>query len=414
MTQPKKRQSKRTRRPARPRQRLAWVDIGSELGRLYFPVKSRADAERRREELINRAFEFEAKSLFIKENTSPDFLEGLAADFAAAVPQVLDFAAARFATSLFEKYLEKLKHAIASDEGDLIVSSRTFLSTKKRSRNLIFDPPASFPEHLIDVSRELMKPLFTSARSGGKYDFWLSFAQWIWMNQMAQAMESLEESIGSSELEQLPDAELFNRVLRTFAECPDVPEEFARLMEFHLNELVEILTSVEVMEKLSLSELEILFGLVESPQGGRVNVHFPEISERIKSLLVAPATLYELSPRAFEEVVAFGLEKSGFDEVRLTPPTRDGGFDIEAFRYGPVRERLLVECKRYALSHKVGRPTLDALLGVLHREKANKALLATSSTFSKEAQRLLNQEQWRLQGMDLDELLEFLRRIRLN
>jgi hypothetical protein len=390
------------------------VDIGSELGRLYFPVKSRADAERRREELIDRAFEFESKSLFIKESTSPEFLEELAADFAAAMPQVLEFAAAQFAASLFEKYLEKLKQAIASEGRASIISSRTFLIRKNRSRNLVFDPPASFTEHLVEVCRELIKPLFDSAKSGGKFDFWLSFTQWVWMNQVAQAMESLEESIGSFELEQLPCAELFNRVLTTFAECPDAPEEFARLMEFHLNEFVEILASEDVTEKLSLSEVEILLGLVESPQGGHVSVRFPEISERIKSLLGEPATLYELSPRAFEEVIAFGLEKSGFDEVRLTPPTRDGGFDIEAFRYRPVRERLLVECKRYALSHKVGRPTLDALLGVLHREKANKALLATSSTFSKEAQRLLSQEQWRLQGMGLDELLEFLRSIRLN
>src|SRR5260370_36414149 len=145
---------------------------------------------------------------------------------------------------------------------------------------------------------------------------------------------------------------------------------------------------------------------------GSASLQFERIADQLDTLLVRPGALHELSPRRFEELVAFGLEKSGYNHVRLTPETRDGGYDIEAIRYGPIRVRLLVECKRYAASRKVGRPTLDALLGVLRREEANQALLATTASFSKEAQALLKQEQWRLQGMNLDALIQFLRDIR--
>ena len=100
--------------------------------------------------------------------------------------------------------------------------------------------------------------------------------------------------------------------------------------------------------------------------------------------------------------------------MRLTRSTRDGGFDIEAIQTGPVSVRLLVECKRYAQNRKVGRPTLDGLLAVLQREGANKAMLATTSSFSKDALDLLNREPWRLQGMDLEHILELLRRARRN
>jgi restriction endonuclease Mrr len=176
-----------------------------------------------------------------------------------------------------------------------------------------------------------------------------------------------------------------------------------------------MLESAPIPGPISLRQFEVLIGLVDRPDEQPAPiVGFNSLARQVEAVLLRPMTIHQISPRRFEELVAFGLEKSGFDEVRLTPQTRDGGFDIEAFRYRPIRERLLVECKRYAASRKVGRPTLDALLGVLHREKANQALLATTSSFSKEALGLLKDEQWRLQGMDLDDLLKFLRGLRPN
>jgi restriction system protein len=137
-----------------------------------------------------------------------------------------------------------------------------------------------------------------------------------------------------------------------------------------------------------------------------------DMSAQIDAVLKRPQNIYSFPPRRFEELVAFALSKSGYEEVRLTPETRDGGYDIEAIRNGLTRERLIVECKQYSESTKVGRPILDALLGVLHREKANQALLATTSSFSKDALKLFAQEPWRLQGMDIQKLVKMLREVR--
>jgi len=93
----------------------------------------------------------------------------------------------------------------------------------------------------------------------------------------------------------------------------------------------------------------------------------------------------------------------------LTAQTRDGGYDIAAVRNGVTRQRLIFECKRFSSSRKVGRPLLDALLGVLDTQRANQAVLVTTSSFSKDALKLLTKEQWRLQGLDIHKVLELLR-----
>ena len=63
-----------------------WVDTGSkDLGRVYFPVRSQAEGKRRREELIEKALEFQSKGMFVQEVTSPEFLVELAEDFFSAV-----------------------------------------------------------------------------------------------------------------------------------------------------------------------------------------------------------------------------------------------------------------------------------------------------------------------------------------
>ena len=57
--------------------------------------------------------------------------------------------------------------------------------------------------------------------------------------------------------------------------------------------------------------------------------------------------LYSISARKFEEIMAFLLQKKGF-EVHLTKQTKDGGFDILCLYYiiNSIRIKLLVECKK--------------------------------------------------------------------
>jgi restriction endonuclease Mrr len=170
--------------------------------------------------------------------------------------------------------------------------------------------------------------------------------------------------------------------------------------------------AVAPLRELPLDEFEVIL-LLRRKETARLVV-LADLSVQIDAVLKRPQEIYLGPPRRFEELVAFALSKSGYEDVQLTPLTRDGGYDIEAIRKWPTRERLIVECKRYSESNKVGRPTLDALLGVLHREKANQALLATTSSFSKDALELFAQEPWRLQGMDIHEIMRLLRKVRRN
>jgi hypothetical protein len=396
---------------------FAVVKTGEDDREVLFPVDSEAELRARGEELVGEAAEFHRKSLFIREITSPELLDELANDLAAECETGFQTTlAARFAIALLEKYFERLKDEInKAAVGDAVLNRPFLKRTATKEKHFLFKPPPEYGEKLIKICSDLIQPLFGSPTPGSSFNFWRRFAEWIWINQMTQAMEDLEDLIGANALEQLPTEDLYNRVLNVFADSEGAPQEFVCLSNWYIQRLADILASMPLPDDVSLRQFEFLIGLVDGPDERRVLVMgVKSLADQIEAVLLQPETIHQIEPRRFEELVAFGLERSGFDEVRLTPQTRDGGFDIEAFRYGPTRQRLLVECKRYAASRKVGRPTLDALLGVLHREKANQALLATTSSFSREALDLLKNEQWRLQGMELDDLLKFLRGLRLN
>ena len=75
-----------------------------------------------------------------------------------------------------------------------------------------------------------------------------------------------------------------------------------------------------------------------------------------------PDSLYSISPRQFEELIAGILVDMGC-EIQLTPQTRDGGRDILASFPSPVGRLLtIVECKRYRPERKIGIDIVDRLL----------------------------------------------------
>ena len=106
------------------------------------------------------------------------------------------------------------------------------------------------------------------------------------------------------------------------------------------------------------------------------------LMERIRA---NPEELYSLPPRKFEELVADILGARGY-EITLTPPSKDGGFDMFAARKDDLGSFLyLVECKRYAPSHKVGVSVVRSLHGVVQQQQANAGIVITSSFFTKGA-----------------------------
>lgn len=118
-----------------------------------------------------------------------------------------------------------------------------------------------------------------------------------------------------------------------------------------------------------------------------LNIIIENIPKLIKFLSKNPQYLQEIESREFEEVVAEIFRKQGF-EVELTKRTRDGGKDIIAVQRHAlgIDTKYFIECKRYSLDHKVSVDIVRNLYGVKNTvDGANKIILATTSTFTKDA-----------------------------
>lgn len=111
-----------------------------------------------------------------------------------------------------------------------------------------------------------------------------------------------------------------------------------------------------------------------------------EINDKLlRYLSNDPQLIYGLSSRKFEELVARLLTDHGF-EVKLTPATRDGGYDVLAtFNTAATSFVALVECKKYSPDHRVGVEVVRGLYGVTEMNGANQGLVITSSFFTRGA-----------------------------
>jgi len=138
-------------------------------------------------------------------------------------------------------------------------------------------------------------------------------------------------------------------------------------------------------------------------------------SDELISLLARkPSYLHALSPRDFEELIAEIFARQGF-EVHLTKQTRDGGKDIIAlYKKLGIQTKYIIECKRYT-NKVVGIELVQRLAGVRHALSANKAILATTSRFSRPAIEWAKQEVnlWSLDLKDYDDIVDWLQPLAL-
>ena len=127
----------------------------------------------------------------------------------------------------------------------------------------------------------------------------------------------------------------------------------------------------------------------------------------IAKILRSPESMRDLSPRQFEEFVAELLHELDFEDIVLTPQSRDGGKDVIASkRVNGIPLSFYFECKKYAHDNKVQLATLRALLGTMAHEstQVNKGVLVTTSTFTAGCKKLILSDA-RLDGKDFDGLL---------
>lgn len=98
-----------------------------------------------------------------------------------------------------------------------------------------------------------------------------------------------------------------------------------------------------------------------------------------------PEEIYKLSSRQFEELIASIIKDMGY-QVELTQATRDGGRDIIAtIKTGLNTYLTHIECKKYNPDNKVGVKIIREVVGVHHLRNADKSIIITSSTFTKDA-----------------------------
>lgn len=159
------------------------------------------------------------------------------------------------------------------------------------------------------------------------------------------------------------------------------------------------------------------FGLIWTPRAN--DVLSPEEFENVnrkwaEQLARNPEKLFSLDPRHFEELIASIYADLDYD-VKLTKRTSDGGRDIIALsQKNYLSLKLIIECKRYAKHRKVTVSQVRALFGVMQDENVTKALLVTTSGFTKQAREFAHRNIWKLDLADHDDIVGMIRRYARN
>ena len=127
-------------------------------------------------------------------------------------------------------------------------------------------------------------------------------------------------------------------------------------------------------------------------------------NELIDHLSRNPDAVHDLTGRQFEELTAELLERMGY-EVQLTAATRDGGKDLYAVRKDGLGSFMfVVECKRYAPDRPVSVGVVRSVHGVAQHERANGAIVMTTSFFTDPAKQFARELRGQMSLRDFADL----------
>nr|WP_237694797.1 restriction endonuclease [Streptomyces sp. SID5468] len=112
---------------------------------------------------------------------------------------------------------------------------------------------------------------------------------------------------------------------------------------------------------------------------------FARERQRIRELRAREiATYLTMTPREFEEAVAHLCRRDGCRDVRVVGGAGDLGADVVATT--PQGHRLVIQCKRYSPTNKVGSPDLQRFGGTCWTvHHAEIAAVVTTSSFTRQA-----------------------------
>jgi len=117
-----------------------------------------------------------------------------------------------------------------------------------------------------------------------------------------------------------------------------------------------------------------------------------------------PDAVHDLTGRQFEELTAELLERMGY-EVQLTAATRVGGKDLYAVRKDGLGSFMfVVECKRYAPDRPVSVGVVRSVHGVAQHERANGAIVMTTSFFTDPAKQFARELRGQMSLRDFADL----------
>jgi hypothetical protein len=117
---------------------------------------------------------------------------------------------------------------------------------------------------------------------------------------------------------------------------------------------------------------------------GTANSRIPSNAAGQGSISNILRELRQIPPREFEYLIRDLLAQMGYSNVNVTSVSNDKGVDVVAeLDFGLNKDVEVIQAKRHSATNKVGRPTLDALRGSLHRFDARRGTIITTSSFTK-------------------------------
>ncbi|GAB5409174.1 MAG: hypothetical protein BalsKO_15390 [Balneolaceae bacterium] len=177
-----------------------------------------------------------------------------------------------------------------------------------------------------------------------------------------------------------------------------------KLYEFDIYGDEIIKTIQDIVEILDLDEA------YSSPNIENIKVLSDFKNELLYQVSRNPDLIHSIEPRLFEEIIEKILKKFKL-KTELTKRTRDGGYDIIALDETSIlKNKYLVECKRFNPNRKVDINIVRNLYGVKTSERATKALLITSSSYTRDALKFAEQHCWELELFDYKDLSIWLKK----
>jgi RNA polymerase sigma factor (sigma-70 family) len=177
---------------------------------------------------------------------------------------------------------------------------------------------------------------------------------------------------------------------------------------------LDAILAADIIEPVTVAPISEPRLILETPPPP---IHVPRMIISVEDALIEavrrePQSIFAISSRAFEELISGIFKQKGF-ETELTKATRDGGRDIIAIHEVlGIRSKYIVECKRYAAHRKVTLQLVQRLYGVKTAEAANKAILATTSSFTRDAEKFASHHVWDLELKSFDDIMSWVREYR--